>query len=93
MPEKSRLTELAEHRKLLLTEAELHRSLIAMEVETLRATVAELDSARQRITRNPWVLAGSAVTGWLAFRHWRKLTHWTPAAFTVFQWVKAAFKK
>jgi len=93
MPEKSRLNELAEHRKLLLLEADLHRNLIALEVEKLRDAVTDLDSHRQQITSSPWLLAGSTITGLFALRHWRQVARWAPAAITVFQWVKSVIKK
>ena len=93
MPEKSKLSELTERRKLLLIEADLHRNLIMMEVENLRAHVADLESARQRVTSNPWMLAGGTIAGVFAFRHLRQLARWAPVAITAFQWFKSATKR
>lgn len=83
------LKELAERKRLLLVEAELHRSLIGLECQTFRARLAPLSDARARIAAGgPWLMAGSAVAGLLAMRHWRKLAAWLPAAFTAMRWLK-----
>jgi hypothetical protein len=86
----TRMNALAERRQLLLLEAELHRSLIALECETLRARLAGLRSARAHLAAGgPWLVAGGAVAGFLAIRHWRKLAGWIPAALTAFRWVES----
>jgi hypothetical protein len=77
------MNELAERRRLLMMEADLHRSLIGLERESLRARIADLQAARERASSNsPWLIAGGAVAGLLALRHWRKLASWIPAALT-----------
>lgn len=78
------LTELAERRRLLVLEADLHRSLIRLE------RLASLQAARTMVATNrPLLIAGGAVTGLLAMRHWRKLARWIPTALTVLSWVQS----
>lgn len=89
MSEKSRLTELAEHRKLLLLEADLHRSVLTLELEKLRTALSELSAARQRVTHSPWVVAGGAVAGLMTLRYWRKFKQWAPVAVSTFRWIKS----
>jgi hypothetical protein len=89
MSAKSAIEELAERRRLLVMEADLHRSLIVVERERLRERVAGWQAARERIARGrPLLLAGGAVAGLLAARHWRKLARRFPAAFAAWQWVR-----
>jgi hypothetical protein len=77
------MNELAERRRLLVMEADLHRNLISLERESLHARIAALREARERVTSSkPLLLAGSAVAGLVAMRHWRKLARWIPAALT-----------
>lgn len=86
---KEELMELAERKRLLLLEADLHRSLIGLECENLRARLAPLNEARERIAAGgPWLVAGSAIAGALAVRHWRKLVRWIPIALTAVRWLK-----
>lgn len=87
------MNELTERRQLLTLEAELHRNLITLEVGNLRAQVDKLLAARQRAASSPWAMAGSAITGLLAFRHWRQLSRWAPMAITVVQWVRSWSKR
>jgi hypothetical protein len=83
------LKELAERKRLLLLEAEVHRSLIVLECENLRARLAPLNDARERIAAGgPWLVAGSAVAGLFAVRHWRKLVQWAPLAMSALRWLK-----
>lgn len=87
---KEKLIELAERRRLLVLEADLHRNLIALESEGLRARVLELQAMRERVAAGgPWLVAGSAVAGLLAVRHWRKWLRWVPTAFTALRWVQS----
>ena len=75
---------------MLLLEAELHRSVIGLECEGLRARLADLQAARARVAAGgPWLVAGSAVAGLLAMRHWRKSLRWIPAALTALRWVQS----
>jgi hypothetical protein len=83
------LNELAERRRLLVMESDLHRSLLILERENLRARLAGLRAARERVAAgSPLLIAGGAVAGLLAMRHWRKLARWMPAALTVLRWVR-----
>jgi hypothetical protein len=83
------LKELAERKQLLLSEAEVRRSLIGLEFENLRARLAPLNEARERIAAGgPWLVAGSAVAGLLAVRHWRKVIQWAPLAVSAMRWLK-----
>lgn len=93
MPATPRVNALAERRQLLTLEADLHRNLIALEVGNLRAQVDELLAARQRVASSPWAMAGSAITGLLAFRHWRQLSRWAPMAITAVQWLRSWSKR
>lgn len=87
---KQQLNELAERRELLLLEAELNRSVIGLECESLRARLADLQAARERVAAGgPWLVAGGAVAGLLAVRHWRKLAGWIPTALTALRWVQS----
>ena len=91
---KQQLNDLAERRRLLVMEADLHRSLIVLERESLRARIADLQAARERVSSNsPWLIAGGAVAGLLAMRHWRKLAGWIPAALTALRWVQSMKSK
>lgn len=84
------LNALAERRKLLVLEGELHRSLVVLERENLRARLAGLRAAREQVaSHKPLLLAGSAVAGLFALRHWRKLARWMPAALTALRWVQS----
>jgi hypothetical protein len=86
---KGQLNELAEHKRLLLLEADLHRNLIGLECEKLRAQLAPLNEMRERVVASsPWLVAGSAVAGLLAMRHWRKLIRWAPLAMSAVRWLK-----
>ena len=77
------MNELAERRRLLVMEADLHRSLIGLEREKLCARIVALREAQERVTSSkPLLIAGSAVAGLVAMRHWRKLARWIPAAVT-----------
>ena len=88
------MNDLAERRRLLVMEADLHRSLISLERESLRARIADLHAARERASSNsPWLIAGGAVAGLLAMRHWRKLAGWIPAALTALRWVQSMKSK
>ena len=79
---KQRLNELAGRRRLLVIEADLHRSLIGLERESLRERLAGLRAARGKAAANrPLLIAGGAVAGLLAMRHWRKLARWIPPVF------------
>ncbi len=76
------MNELAERRKLLLMETELHRSLIGLERVRLQARLAALNNARARVaTGGPWLVAGGAIAGLFAVRHWRTLGRWLPNLF------------
>ena len=67
----------------------MHRSLIGLECENLRARLADLQAARERVAAgSPLLIAGGAVAGLLAMRHWRKLARWIPAALTVLRWMR-----
>lgn len=86
---KEELKALAERKRLLLLEADLHRSLIGLEYESLRKQLAPLNEARERIAAGgPWLVAGSAVAGVLAVRHWRKVIQWAPLAMSAVRWLK-----
>jgi hypothetical protein len=88
---KKQMTELAERRHLLVMEADLHRSLIGLERENLRSRLADLQAAREQAGNiSPLLIAGGAVAGLLAMRHWRKLARWIPAALTVLRWVRTS---
>jgi hypothetical protein len=85
-----RLKELAERRRLLVLEADLHRSLINLERETLRARLTGLEAARERVSAGgPWLVAGSAVAGLFAVRHWRTVVRWLPTAWSAWRWMKS----
>lgn len=87
---KQQLNELAARRQLLLLEADLHRSVIGLERESLRARFASLNEARERVAAGgPWLVAGGAVAGLLAVRHWRKLARWIPTALTALRWAQS----
>ena len=82
-----RLNDLAESKRLVVLEADLHRSLIGLECANLRA---RLDSARAGIhSGGTWLLAGGAVVGVAAARHWRGLARWVPTALAAWRWVRA----
>ena len=84
------LNELAERRRLLVMEADLHRSLIGLERASLRERLASLQAAREKVATNrPLLIAGGAVAGLLAMRHWRKLARWVPAALSALRWVQS----
>ena len=84
------LNELAERRRLLVMEADLHRSLISLERESLRARLTDLREAREKVaSHSPLLIAGGAVAGLLAMRHWRKLARWLPAALTALRWAQS----
>ncbi|HNT15727.1 MAG TPA: hypothetical protein PKO21_12855 [Verrucomicrobiota bacterium] len=93
MPEKSRLTRLAEQRQLLLLEAELHRNLITLEAEKWRTALSELSATRTRVTHSPWMLAGGAVAGLVTWRYWRNLKRWAPAALSAWRWVRSMTRR
>lgn len=87
---KQQLNELAERRRWLVMEADLHRSLLDLEREHLCARFAELRAARERVAAGSlFLVAGGAVAGLLAVRHWRKLADWIPAALTALRWVQS----
>ena len=84
------LNELAERRRLLVMEADLHRSLIDLERASLRERLAGLQAARETVAAGkPFLIAGGAVAGLLAMRHWRKLAGWIPTALTALRWVQS----
>jgi hypothetical protein len=86
MLERAELKELAERRRLLVLEAELHRGLITAECESLRA---RLEAVRERTTAaRPWLMAGGAIAGVLAFRRWRWIVRWVPAGLIVLRWLR-----
>ncbi len=81
-----RLNELTERKRLIVLEADLHRSLVELECASVRA---RLDSARAGIRLGgPWLLAGGAVAGLVAARHWRGLACWAPTALAAWRWVQ-----
>ena len=87
---KQQMIELAERRRLLVMEADLHRSLIVLERESLRVRLAGLQEAREKVaSHSPLLIAGGAVAGLLAMRHWRKLARWLPAALTALRWAQS----
>lgn len=91
---KQQLNELAERRRLLVMEANLHRSLIGLEREGLRERIAGLHAARKKIASNsPLLIAGGAVAGLVAVRHWRKLARWIPTTLTALRWVQSLKSK
>lgn len=88
------MNELAERRRLLVMEADLHRSLIGLERERLRERLASLRAVQEKVSsHSPWLVAGSAVAGVIAMRHWRKLARWLPAALTAMRWVRLLKRK
>jgi hypothetical protein len=88
------LNDLAERRRLLVMEADLHRSLLDLERQNLRARLAGLRDARERVAAgSPLLIAGGAVAGLLAVRHWRKVARWIPAALTALRWVQSLKSK
>jgi hypothetical protein len=88
------LNKLAERRRLLVMEADLHRSLLGLERQNLRARLADLRAARERVAAgSPLLIAGGAVAGLLAVRHWRKLARWIPSALTALRWVQSLKNK
>lgn len=83
------LNELTERKRLLLLEAEVHRRVIALECESLKARLVVFQEARERVAGGgPWLMAGSAVAGLLAVRHWRTLLRWAPAGLSAIRWFK-----
>jgi hypothetical protein len=81
-----RLNDLTERKWLIVLESDLHRSLVELECANLRA---RLDSTRARIwSGSPWLLAGGAVAGLVAARHWRGLARWAPTALAAWRWVQ-----
>jgi len=81
-----KLNDLTERKWLIVLEADLHRSLVQLECANLRA---RLDSAHAAIrSGGPWLLAGGAVAGLVAARHWRGLARWVPTALTAWRWVQ-----
>lgn len=91
---KPQLNELAERRRLLVMEADLHRSLIGLEREGLRERLAGLQAAREKVaSSSSWLIAGGAVAGLLAVRHWRKLARWLPAVLAALRWVQVLKSK
>jgi len=81
-----KLNALAERKRLIVLESDLHRSLVELECAQLRA---RLDSARAGIRLGgPWLLAGGAVAGLVAARHWRGLARWAPRALAAWRWVQ-----
>lgn len=91
---KDQLNDLAERRRLLVMEADLHRSLIGLECESLRGRLGGLQAAREKVVSNtPWLMAGGAVVGLVAVRHWRELSRWLPAALTALRWLQALKNK
>jgi hypothetical protein len=88
MPEKRRLTPLAERRRLLVLEADLQRGIICLEREKLRAQFAGLQSMRMRAFKSPLLIAGGAMAGLFAARHKHKLARWILTAMTVIGWLQ-----
>lgn len=83
------MNDLAGLKRLLVLEGDLHRRLIGLERENLRKRFAGLRAAQERVTSNkPLLIAGSAVTGWLVLRHWRRVARWIPAVITVRRWMR-----
>ena len=84
------LNELAERRRLLVMEADLHRSLVGLERARLLERLPRMPAARGQVATNrPLLIAGGAVAGLLAMRHWRKLARWLPAALAAQRWVQS----
>ncbi len=83
------LNELVERRRLPVMEADLHRSLIGLERENPRPRLAGLQAARGRTASRGPRLAGSAIAGLPAIRHWRKLARWIPTALTAWRRVQS----
>lgn len=80
-----RLNDLAERKRLNAMEAALHRSLVELECVSLRA---RLDSTQANVRAgNPWLIAGGAVAGLVAARHWRGLARWVPTALAAWRYV------
>lgn len=94
MPEPGHLNDLAERKRLLLLEGELHRNLIGAECARLRGRIQNLQYLRKRFSfAEPLLLGGSALTGLLAVRNWRKVIRWAPQAWSVWRLFKGRTKR
>jgi hypothetical protein len=88
MSSQERLNDLADRKRLLIAQADLHRALIQAECVNARVRLDWLDAAREKLRGGPWLLAGGAVGGMLAARHWRTALKWVPAALAAWRWLR-----
>lgn len=85
-----RLKTSAETRQLLVLQSDLHRSVIQAECASLRERWQGVMQVRNAVTANkPLVIAGAAVAGFIAIRHWRSLARWAPSAIAAWRWFRA----
>jgi hypothetical protein len=76
MSAKGHLSELAERKRLLTQQAELHRAVLQIEAATARSQLCRLCSVREHLPGGPWLMAGSALAGFLLLRRWRSALSW-----------------
>jgi len=83
----ARLKELDEAKRLVVLQADVHRGLLQLESAVLREQLARLRSVGGTVTANrPLLIAGAAVAGLLAARHWRALARWVPSVLVAWRW-------
>jgi hypothetical protein len=87
---KARLRELDDTKRLVVLQSDIHRGLLQLESAAVRERLAGFLSARQKLAaRGPLLIAGAAVAGVLAVRHWRTLARWAPSVLAAWRWWRA----
>jgi len=80
---------LNETKRLVLLQSDIHRGLLQLETAVWRGRFAELRSIGAKVaTHSPLLIAGAAVVGLLAMRHWRTLARWGPSVLTAGRWFR-----
>lgn len=86
----ARLRDLAAAKRLVVLQSDIYRGLVQVEGAALRERLAKVRTAREKVLANrPLLLAGAAVAGVLAVRHWRALARWAPSILTAWRWWKS----
>jgi hypothetical protein len=85
MSAKSSLDELAERKRLLTQQAELHRAVLQIEAANARSKLVRLADVREHLPGGPWLMAGSALAGFLVLRRWRFVLKWLPAVMPIWR--------
>lgn len=87
MPARTRLTELAERKQLLVMQADLHRALLQAECATVRARLSWVRETRDKVrAAGPWLAVAAAGAGLLVAGNWHKCANWIPTGVAAWRW-------